>query len=56
MKVTVELTKDQIFEALDEAELSNPERREILKKLFPHKGYTDNSRLVADITDFLYNA
>ena len=51
-----ELSKDDLFALLAEADFSAPEKRRVLELLFPSRNYTDNARLVADIADFIYKS
>lgn len=52
-QITVELDNDALFEALEEAQFSEPEKMRILKILFPHRGYNDKMRLVGEISVFI---
>ena len=49
-----ELSKDDLFALLAEADFSAPEKRRVLELLFPSRNYTDNARLLADIADFIF--
>lgn len=50
-----EITKDQLLEIIQETSFSKPEIKQILLSLFPHRGTTDNARLIEEISEFLYN-
>jgi hypothetical protein len=52
-QITVELDNDALFEALEEAQFSEPEKMRILQILFPHRGYNDKMRLVGEISVFI---
>lgn len=53
-KIEHEISKDELFDLLKEAEFSTPEKRQMLEILFPARGYTDKSRLVAEISEFIF--
>ena len=55
MILQVNVNKDELLQAIEEENFSAPEKRQILLALFPHRGTTDNSRIISDIADFLYN-
>ena len=42
-------------EIIQETSFSKPEIKQILLSLFPHRGTTDNARLIGEISEFLYN-
>ena len=51
IRIEHEITKDQ----LQDTSFSKPEIKQILLSLFPHRGITDNERLIGEISEFLYN-
>lgn len=55
IRIEHEITKDQLLEIIQETSFSKPEIKQILLSFFPHRGTTDNARLIEDISEFLYN-
>ncbi len=49
-----EITKDELFQLIENAEFSAPEKKKVLDMLFEQRGYSEKSRLVGIISDFVY--
>mgnify|MGYP003294286578 FL=1 len=57
MEITVEISKDNLLKFIEEHrdEFSNEEKKRIIKLLCQsERVYTDNARLVANVTDLIY--
>lgn len=58
MEITVEISKDNLLKFIEEHrdEFSNEEKKRIIKLLCQsERAYTDNARLVANVTDLIYS-
>ena len=57
MEITVEISKDNLLKFIEEHrdEFSNVEKKRIIELLCQSaRAYTDNARLVANVTDLIY--
>lgn len=56
MTVTIqqEISTNQLIEMIQEANFEDKEKMEIIKALFPSRSHTDRSRLLGDLTEFIY--
>lgn len=52
--ITHELSTKDLVELVKEATFEDAEKMEILKALFPSRSHTDRSRLMGDVTEFIY--
>ena len=52
--ITHEVSTKELVELIKEATFEDNEKMEILKVLFPSRSHTDRSRLMGDVTEFIY--
>ena len=52
--ITHEVSTKELVELIKEATFEDNEKMEILKALFPSRSHTDRSRLLGDMTEFIY--
>lgn len=52
--ITHEVSTKELVELIKEATFEDNEKMEILKALFPSRSHTDRSRLMGDVTEFIY--
>ena len=51
--IQVTLDKEMLFDAIKEAELTERDKMEVIKILFPHRGYNDKMRLIGELSIFI---
>lgn len=56
MTITIQhnISTNQLIEMIQEANFEDNEKMKVIKALFPSRSHTDRTRLLGDLTEFIY--
>ncbi len=54
-KIEVELSNDTLFDAIVQTQFNDSEKLQILKALFPQRGFSDKTRMLGEVSEFVLN-